>query len=211
MRFVLNPDSKLMQYLSWICDLAVLNVVFLLTCVPIFTIGTANAALYATVFPMDTPKEGSLLRTYFRAFRENFRQGTVLGLLFLLFFAATIVNMVQFSQIGGLFGKLLLVLTACILSVLVMMFSYTFPLQSQFQNAVPNTLKNALLLSIAHLPRTFVICSVNCFPWAFFLMNLYAFARISLLWLFLYFSAAAFFNSRLLQKVFAPYREESIS
>lgn len=207
MRFSLNPDSKFLQFLTWLCDLVILNAVFLLTCLPVFTIGAANAALYTVVFPMDTPKEGPLLRTYFRAFRENFRQGTAMGLLFLLFFAATFVNLSQFSQVGNFLGTVMRLLLTFVLMILVLVFSYAFPLQSQFCNTVRGTLKNALLLGIAHLPRTLAVMVINCFPWALLLLNLYTFARISILWIFVYFSAAAYCNSRLLNKVFAPYRE----
>lgn len=207
MRFLFDPNSKIMGMISRFADIALLNVVFLLTCIPIFTIGAANAALYTVVFRMDTDREGKLLPTYFRAFRESFRQSTVIWLLLLLFGAATYVNMVRFSAVGGTFGYILFLFTMLVLLVLLLLFSYGFPLVSQFHNSTPGTLKNALLLSIAHLPRSMVILVINCFPWVLMLMNLYAFFRLSLLWVFLYFSAAAYFISRVLHKVFAPYRE----
>lgn len=164
MQFLFSPDSAVMRFVSRFTDLVVLNIVFLLTCLPIFTIGAANTALYDTVFRMDTGREGRLLSAYFRAFRSNFRQSTGIWLLFLLFGAATCVNMVQFSALGGGLGYLLFVAAMLVLVVLVLVFSCVFPLLSQFGNSTRETLRNALLLSIAHLPRFLAAGAINCFP-----------------------------------------------
>lgn len=208
MRFFFDLESPIMQFLSRIADLMVLNIVFLLTCLPIFTIGAAVTALYDVVFRMDTNREGKMLATYFRSFRLNFKQASVIWLVLLVFGAATLVNMVRFSEIGGNFGYLLVVAAMLALVILVMICSYAFPLLSQFDNTAKATAKNALLLSVGHLPRTLVILVINCFPWMFMVVNLYTFAQMSLLWLFLYFSVAAYFNSRVLNKVFQPYWEQ---
>jgi len=82
---------------------------------------------------------------------------------------------------------------------------------SQFDNTKYNTLKNALLLSVANLPRTLIITMINCFPWALMFMHLYTFIRIGFLWFALYFAAAAYLNSRVLMKVFDPLREQAAS
>lgn len=206
MRFLFDPESPVMQFLSRFCDIVILNVVFLLTCLPILTIGAANAAMYDVVFRMDTEREEKLLRTYFRAFKENFRQGTVVWLLLGLFGAATYINMVRFSDMGGTFGYVLFLVAMLVLVVALFVFAYVFPLMSQFRNSTRNMLKNALLLSVGNLPRTLVVTVVNCFPWVLMLMNLYTFIRMGFLWLALYFAAAAYFNSRVLKKVFDGLR-----
>lgn len=208
MRFLFDLESPVMRFLSRLADIMILNVVFLLTCIPIFTIGAAVTALYDVVFRMDTDREGKLLATYFRSFRGNFKPAAAIWLVLLLFGAATVVNMAHLSEIGGIFGYILVAATMLILVVLVMICSYAFPLLSQFDNSAKGTARNAFLLSVAYLPRTAVILVINCFPWVLMVVNLYTFAQLSLLWLFLYFSAAAYFNSRVLNKVFKPYWEQ---
>lgn len=204
MRFLLDPDSRIMAFISRFADMAVLNVVFLLTCIPIFTIGAANTALYAAVFPMDTEREGKLPATCFRAFRQNYRQNTVIWLLLMLLGAATCFNMVKFSQLGGILRFSLVLLAMFVLILLLLVCSYAFPLLSRFQNSTGATAKNALLPGIAHLPGSLVLMVIHCFPWVIMFVNLYAFTKLSFLWLFLYFSAAAYIGSRVLLKVFAP-------
>ena len=207
MRFFSNPDSWFMQLISRFSSLVVLNLLFLFTCIPIFTIGTALTALYDVVFRMDTDREGRYLPAYFRSFAANFKQSTPIWMIFLLFISASCANAVIFSNKGGMMGQIPSVVSVVILINLLLVLGYVFPLLSQFDNTRRNTVKNALLLSVANLPRTLVVAVINCFPWALMIVNFYAFIQMSFIWFALYFAAAAYFNSRVLMKVFQPLRE----
>ena len=79
-----SPDSKFMQTMSRLADLVVLNLLFLVSCVPLFTIGAASTAMYTVCFQLGTEKESGIFRTYFRSFRENFKQSTILFLILAL-------------------------------------------------------------------------------------------------------------------------------
>ena len=152
-------DSKFMQVMSRVADLIILNVIYLVTCLPVVTIG-----------------------------------------------AASCVNIILFLGTGGwmhyLFFPFVLFLV-----VVLMMVSYAFPLISQFRNDTKSVLKNALIFSVAYLPRTALIVVINVFPWALLLTNLYMFLQVGFIWVVVYFAAAAYINTRLLKKVFAPYME----
>lgn len=201
MRFLFDPESQFMQFLSRLCDLILLNIVYVLTCIPLFTIGAATAALYDTVFRMDTEQEGKLMATYFHGFRENFRQGTAVWLLLVLYGIATWMNMNNFSDLGGSFGYGLFVLAMVIAVMGIFVHGYAFPLMSRFRYKTGTLLQNSLLLSVLYLPRTLAVCVINLFPWVLMLVNLYTFSKLGFLWFALYFAAAAYFNSRLLKKV----------
>lgn len=199
-----SPDSKFMQTMSRLADLVVLNLLFLVSCVPLFTIGAAFTAMYTVCFQLGTEKESGIFRTYFRSFRENFKQSTILFLILaLLLLALFFDTLLLFSMTGWLrYGC---VLTGFLLVLAVLMYSYAFPLLSQFANSTRQTLKNSLFLSLGYLPRSLLIGALNVFPLALALLNLYTFLQTAMMWAFLYFSAAAYFNSLLLKKVFAHY------
>lgn len=199
-----SPDSKFMQTMSRLADLVVLNLLFLVSCVPLFTIGAASTAMYTVCFQLGTEKESGIFRTYFRSFQENFKQSTVLFLILaLLLLALFFDTLLLFSMTGWLrYGC---VLTGFLLVLAVLMYSYAFPLLSQFANSTRQTLKNSLFLSLGYLPRSLLIGALNVFPLALALLNLYTFLQTAMMWAFLYFSAAAYFNSLLLKKVFAHY------
>ena len=181
MRTFFDSDSWLMQLVSRFSSLVILNLLFLCTCIPIFTIGVALTALYDVVFRMDTDRKGKLLSAYFRAFAANFRQATPIWLLLLLVIAASSVNAVVFSNWGNLPGSILSLLAVVILINILLVLGYFFPLLSQFDNTKRNTLKNAMLLSVGNLPRTLIIAVINCFPWALTFVNFYAFIQLSFL------------------------------
>jgi len=211
MNTIFDPDSWLMQLLTRFSSLVILNFLFLFTSIPIFTIGAGLSAMYDVAFRMDTEREGKLVVTYFRSFRSNFKQSTPVWLIFVLLIAASCANAVIFSNMEGTMGYLLFLISMVILINTMLVLGYVFPLMSQFDNTLGNTLKNALLLSIANLPRTLIIAVINCFPWALMFMHLYTFIKIGFLWFALYFAAAAYINSRILMKVFDPLKEQASS
>lgn len=197
-------DSKFMQAMTRIADLVLLNLLFLITCLPLITIGAASAALYTVCFRIGTDREQGVCRSYFRAFCENFGQGTLLWLILTLFAIAGLANALLLYSLEGWLHYLFIV-TLILLILAVLMFSYTFPLISQFSNDIRSTLKNALCLSVGYLPRSLLISVLNVFPLVLALVDLYLFLRVGFVWIFLYFSAAAYINTLLLRKVFAPY------
>lgn len=204
MQAFFSSDSKLMQAMGRIGDLVILNLLFFISCLPLFTIGAASAALYTVCFQMGTEKESGIFRTYVHAFRENFKQGTVVFLILALFLLAGFFDTLLLSSLAG-WLRYGCILTAILLVLAVLMYSYAFPLLSQFSNGIRATLKNALFLSLGYLPRSLLIAVLNVFPTALALLDLYLFLQAGFLWVFLYFSAAAYLSTLLLKKVFARY------
>lgn len=204
MHALFSPDSRFMRIMSRAADLILLNLCYLLTCVPLFTIGSASAALYTVCFRFGTDEEKGVIRSYFLAFRENFKRGTGVWLIVLLCGGAALVNAwVFYAMPGGL--RFLSVLFAILLVLALLIFGYAFPLLSQFADGVWPTLRNALILSLGYLPRSLLITAVNVFPFVLMLADFYLFLQAAFLWTVLYFSLAAYVNTFLLKGVFAPY------
>ena len=201
------PDSRFMRYLNRFADLMILNLLFLLTSIPIFTIGASLTALYSVCFHLGTDREGSTFRDYFAAFKENFRQATALFLLLLLWLMGTGGAAVIFCFMAG-WMHYLFVPFAVLFIVVVLVASYVFPLLSRFESQNTITLKNAALLSLGYLPRSIIIGAINLFPFVLLAVDLLAFLKAGFAWLIIWFSAAAYCNCLLLKKVFAPYLEE---
>ena len=204
MQALFSPDSRFMRIMSRVADLVLLNLCYLLTCVPLFTIGAASAALYTVCFRFGTEEEKGVIRSYFRAFRENFKRGTGVWLIVLLCGAAALVNAwVFYAMPGGL--RFLSVIFAILFVLALLIFGYAFPLLSQFADGVWPTLRNALILSLGYLPRSLLIAVVNVVPFILMLTDFYLFLQAAFLWTVLYFSLAAYVNTFLLKGVFAPY------
>ena len=200
-----SPDSKFMEIFGRITDLILLNLLFLLTCLPIFTIGAATAALYDVCFRLMREEYSGIAKSYFRAFRNNFRQGTLIWLLLLvvivpaLFYFYVLFSLDSLLRYLGFLFVILGLLCA-------MTASYVFPWISQFENTTLQALKNALILSLSRLPRTFCILVINAVPLITWFFSPELFIQVSFLWVALYFAAAAYMNTGLLWHVFKPYR-----
>lgn len=203
-----SPDSKFMRFMSVLGDLMLLNFIFLLCSVPVVTIGASITALYTVVFRMVREKDSrSVVVQFFRSFRQNFRRATLLWLLLLPAGGVLALDLWLFSVVTGVM-RWLSILFLLLMVLVLFTAGYAFPLLSQFENGVKGTLKNALFLSLAYLPRTLSVTALNLLPFVLLYCNLYLFLYVGFLWIFLYFSAAAYLNARTLEQVFAPFREQ---
>ncbi len=200
----LNINSPVFQFLNTFTEFVLLNAVFLITCIPLITIGASITALYTVTLREARGEEGYLVRSYWKAFLENFRKST---LLFLVYFASGCVllfNLVFWLQMQTPAGNLLLT-GICLLSLLwLVSLLYVFPLQARFENSLSQTLRNALLLALSNRLCTVVILLL-------FLAAAALFCLTSVFRLFLLvfgFAFLAYCNSFFFLKVFRKYEPE---
>ena len=67
-------EHIIIRILTRIFDLILLNILWLLTSIPVVTLGAATAALYSVLLSAAEKKEGYIVRDYWKAFRRNFKQ-----------------------------------------------------------------------------------------------------------------------------------------
>ncbi len=191
-------------------DLVLLNICYVLCCLPIITVGAASTALYTVCFRFGTDREQHNIVDFFQAFRANIGQGTLLWMIIVLANGFGIFCFLLVFQLsGGL--RYAYIPFLVLLGILSVISSYIFPLLSQFDNRILTTLKNAMILSIGYLPRSLCIALLNLLPVIVLLVHPNLFMWALWLWGGLYFSASAYLNVILMRKVFSPYmsNEES--
>lgn len=205
-----DPDSWIMQTLSDLADLVIANLLFVLTSVPIITLGASVSALYSVVrTPGERRYSASIFKNYFHAFFHNFKTATLAFLILLIpaVFVACNVGLVLF----GLLENSVISYVICGVSILLFAFtwSYTFPLIAHFENSALRSLSNALVLSVAHLPTTVLVTVLNLLPWAILLFFTNFFFKFTMIWVFIAFAVIAKLNMLLLERVFRRYMPES--
>ena len=154
-----NLDSPLMVFLSKVADLMILNIITLFLCIPIITAGDAMTALYYMTIKMVRGEDCYIVRGYFKSFKENFKQATIIWVLAVLVFL--ILNG-DFSIIrSGLlsFGRVMTVLLIIITVIYVFTIAVCVPGAFPFENTVKNTIRNAFLMSILNLPQNDSACN----------------------------------------------------
>lgn len=199
-------DSPLMRFLTKIADLMVLNILFCVTSIPLITIGASWTALYSVTLKMVRDEEGSVSRSYFRSFRQNFRQATLLWLGVLVVLALLVLDIRALNGMAGGTAPGLLRVGVEILALLgIMVLQYLFPSLARFEASLADTLKNACMMALAHLPKTALMTAAVVGAVWITLINNTTIAVGLMVWPLIGFALMAFGNSGILRKIFDNY------
>ena len=150
-------ESKLHAVLTAILDIVWLGILWLLCSLPILTLGAASTALYYSMVKCVRHERGHATREFFRAFRLNFRQATLLWLLCLAVLALGLADVYAFSRMGVEQGSMLYVLSRLLLLPVPFLFPWIFAFLSRFENTVGATLRFAVYLAGRHLGAAFLL------------------------------------------------------
>lgn len=207
---IFNPEGPFMRLMNKISYLMILNLIFIICCIPIITIGPAITALYSVTFKMIDDVEGSVVKEYFRAFKDNFRQATILWVIVFALGLVLIADLLITCYFPIKFAVVLYVTSCFIGAMFVLLLSYVFPLQCMFENSVCNTLKNALILALSNMfPTTLAITLINIAPILLLWFKTYLFIKCTPFVITFLFSVSCYINCKLLRPVFGKYIDSS--
>ena len=174
---IFDIEGPVVQFLFRVKDLVVINILTLLCCIPVFTVGPALKALAFTCLKMVRKEDGNVVNTYFRNFKLNFGQTVGFGLicLVLLIICAGDIFAVFFA--GSEFPMFIRVLSIVAVIAVIAILLYAIPMQGRFLNPIKVTFRNAfwaaivkfpktllMLLSFAFIPALYLFVSGNFFP-----------------------------------------------
>lgn len=193
-----------MNFLNKVADIMILSIVFMAACIPVFTAGAAFTAAYYMGFKMVKNEETYIIKGFFKAFRDNLKQASVLW-LFVLILAGVIAADYRIMLYSGIVFKSwtrIAMLTATVIAVLGAVF--IFPMQARFKNTVKNTVKNAFLMALSHLPSAFLLVSIYAVPY----FMLYFVPQLLPVVFLLGFGSIFYFKSFLLLRIFKKYEPD---
>ena len=193
-----NPDAPFMQGLSKVADIILLNILTVLLSIPVVTIGAAVTALYDAMWRI-LRDEGGIYKNFFLAFKNNFKQATIIWLLALVT-GGLMVFSILFYVANSM--KILMVLNVLFFLLWAFTVAWVFPLQSRFDNPVLVTIKNAVLCGLGQFPRTLVMVVLNLLPWVVFLFLTSVFFQMGFIWISVWFGLVGYLNMMLLRKPF---------
>ena len=197
-----NPDSRIMTFLSQLADLVIVNFLWMVFCLPVFTIGASTTAMYRVTLNIVRQEGGGVVKTFWAAFRLNFRQGVLIFLITLLPILLVAYELWLFFS-GAVEQNLRTGVIFCFPALLVtLVLGYVYPLLAQFDNSIKNTLKNACLLAISQLPTSLLMGALNLSAFVVFFFATPFFLRTGIFWLAIGGSLVALINSYLLRRVF---------
>ena len=204
-----NHDNPVMEFIAKIFDLVILNLIFIFSCVPIITIGASTSALSYVTLKMVRGEDPYIWRNFWKSFRQNFKQGTLVWIFSILIFIFLgmdfyIIN----SQNTSLFAVVRILLWI-VCAVALSVFLYVFPVISHFVCTTKQALKNALLMTFGHLPYTLMMLALAGLLLFLCSSSSKLFAMIVVLSGICGFSVVSFVYSIMFDRIFQKYESET--
>ncbi len=200
-----NLDSPIMRFLSRVCDLIILNLLTIACCIPVITAGASVTALFSVTLKMVKGEEAYIVKGFFKGFKENFKQSTIIWLIFAVLGFFLFLDYRAAVLLPGNLKSIFQVLIGAIVVLYLMVFTYIFPYVARFRNDIKNIFKNSLLIAVLNLPWTLlmILCPVVLAVVTFLTTATLVYG--SMLWVLLGFATVAYCNSIIFRKVFAKY------
>ena len=154
---MLRPNEPLGKGLSIVYDLLVLSILYLVTTLPVITVGVATIALYENVYAVLELRDGVLFKDYFQAFKRNLKPG--FGML--LFYALQILLMGGISGAAILLGAPVKLTVVVVVAVIGGIGCWVVALAGRFDQKLGVTVRNAYLIGIRNIHITLLLALIN--------------------------------------------------
>lgn len=202
MKNFFSPESRLNRTLSVTGDLMLLNVLFIVFSIPLFTVGASAAALYTVALKIEKKEEPPVRKMFIAAFKENFLKATAIWLILL---AAGFLVWTGWSILmtyAKAFPFFIFLIYGLIGFFVLMTAGWVFAVLAKFENTVFRTIKTAFILGMTNPLKGIIITVTTGLIPACFLFLTYWFILFGILWILLGFSAIAVYNCSIFNKVF---------
>lgn len=197
-------DSPLISVLNKVADLMWLNILTLICCIPVITAGASFTALHYMALKIVRNEECYITRGYFKSFKENFKQATLIWLMLLLAIGIIAGDFYIITKTEMELNNIIKIII--MISAILVLFTATFvfPTLAKFDNPIGRTLKNAFIMSILQFPKTLLMIVLAVVPW---IAGAFIFQIIPVVMLF-GLSAPAWVSAMLYNKFFQKLEDQ---
>lgn len=161
---IFDMDSPVMRFLSRMADLMILNVVMTVCCLPIITIGASVTAMHYVMLKLVRKEEGYIVKDFFKSFKQNFKQATIIWLIMLVFIFVFVGDYLIINYSGIEFPQNMAYVLTGVAMLLFVVSTYIFPVLSHFDNTIKNTIKNGCIMSIMAAPKALLMALFTVAP-----------------------------------------------
>ena len=138
----------------------ILNGCFIVGSLGIITLGASISALYSVTLQWAKQKEVDVIKDFFKSYRSNFKQATLITLILLFFGSMMLFNIFLFGKSGQRFFDIYQWINVFLLLLLILIFLFIYPMIAQFENTISNYFKNSILMIISNPTKTLLIILV---------------------------------------------------
>ncbi|MDO4268747.1 MAG: YesL family protein [Eubacteriales bacterium] len=199
-----NYDNPVWRFIGKFFDIMILNLLWVVCSIPIVTMGASTTAVYYVTMKLVRDEDSSTIRSFFKSFKENFRQATIIWLILLAAGCLIGFDLYFFMRVrtdASMFRTVMLAVFLGFALIWLCITLFVFPLQAKFYNPVRRTIFNAFFMSIRHFLHSLGMIAVDVLmvalalfvPWLMAVMTLFGFPLF------------AFVNSCVFVSVFDKY------
>lgn len=201
-------DSPIIRFLSFFANMVILNLLWLLCCLPVITAGASTAAAYRVCYRYVVFKDDAVIKPFFQGFKECFWQGTLIWVLQLAVGAMLAAEC--FYLLGGQAGLLWIVMILLI-GIFSAVSCFVYTLISRYETTVPKALYNSLGFVFHHPFHSLCAATIWVFPLVLLAVNADRFWMLGLAWGFFGFAVSAYFIVRIVLMVLSRYDDTLVN
>ena len=203
-----DTDNFLMRFCEKVLDIVTVNLLFVVSCLPIVTIGVAKISLYQTIFEVKSSRRVPVFKTYMRAFKQNLKLGLQLGLLELGIFLISVVDLSLFWGQTGLGFQLIKAICLGILIFLSLVMLASYPIAARYDLTWKEVLQKGLLLVSFNFVWFFLMLAIILLIIMLLYLSGFTLVLGGSAFLLFGFGLLAFCQAGLMEKLFAKYQAD---
>jgi len=197
-------NSPVIAFLNKMTDLILLNILYIICCIPIVTIGAATTAMYYVCIISIRQGDGYVIRRFWDSFRKNFKQATIIWLPMLVIAIVMGFDLFFWYQMGTVFSKIMFILSAIVAFIIFIVGLYIFPVLAKLEGNIKTTIKNAAAFAVGYFPNTVILI---LFTGGFLYAN-YVSLGMNAISVFIGFALLAYMKSFFIYKVMMNHIDE---
>lgn len=194
-----DPEGPFATAVNRIGTLILLNVLWLLCSVPVFTLGASTTALYTVLLRILAGEESHVTRQFFKAFGENFQRATGIWMILLAAMGLFFFDLYYAGCTGSFWWRLLAVFG---LQIVAMELTFVFPLLARYENNWRAHMRNAAVLAVTHLPKMLLIWLIWAVPVAGCIWISEVFYALLGVWLLIGFAGLSYVTALFIKPIF---------
>ena len=203
-----DTDNFLMRFCEKVLDIVTVNLLFVVSCLPIVTIGVAKISLYQTIFEVKSSRRVPVFKTYMRAFKQNLKLGLQLGLLELGIFLISVVDLSLFWGQTSLGFQLIKAICLGILIFLTLVMLASYPIAARYDLTWKEVLQKGLLLVSFNFVWFFLMLAIILLIIMLLYLSGFTLVLGGSAFLLFGFGFLTFWQTGLIEKLFAKYQSE---
>lgn len=203
-----NEDNFLNQFFLFMGKLIALNLLWMITCIPVITIGASTTALFYCTLKLHKDKDISAWKFFWKSFRSNFLQSTAIWVLILVAAALLWLERIAIGTMPQGMKQIFTYVMAAAGLFLLLVTLYIFPTIAAFENKLSKLVSHTLYFIFRQPGYAVAVTAITCLPMYFTLVDAELFPIYLFVWLLCGFSLTAYADSWFLWRLFRPFFEE---